>query len=197
MKHGFTEVGDWRQNRKNVDWHGRSCFCRPEVMAENLRLKEEIKDLKSKEVRRSWVSALCLSHPFKFPPWLIGFQALAAQRLTQLDRAEACDGLVWPGHSRSCFVFLAVIFASCCNGQRRNCKLQIALGSAGPKGGAREGSGQRRTLTGSSRLELASQVGSAGPQPPEKMPEDMSWAGNSQPASCPWTTARKDESQSG
>ena len=42
-----------------------------------------------------------------------------------------------------------------------NCKLQIAVGSAGPQPGAQDYSGQRRTSTG----ELASGVCSAGPHP--------------------------------
>ena len=58
----------------------------------------------------------------------------------------------------------AVVFASCMlqwAALDLNCKLQIALGSAGPQRGAPDCSGQRRTSTG----ELPSGVGSDGPHP--------------------------------
>ena len=63
-------------------------------------------------------------------------------------------------------VILAVIFASCMlqwAAPDLNCKLQIAVGSAGPQRGAPDCSGQRRTSTGSFRAEWG-----AGPQRPAR-----------------------------
>ena len=77
-------------------------------------------------------------------------------------------------------LLFAVIFAVCMlqwAAPDLNCKLQIAMGSAGPQRRASDRSGQGRASTGSSRAEWAApdpeRNGSAGPQPQSAQPE---WA---------------------